>query len=69
MSVSTNSLNDVSFDSFFQEKIVDNNGVSVTDINLGLVNLFKNFNEQADNFTEVDIVYDKSVTALPPFSS
>lgn len=54
MSVSTNSLNDVSFDSFFQERIVDNNGISVTDINRGLVNLFKNYNEQADNFTEVE---------------
>ena len=54
MSVSTNSLNDISFDSFFQERIVDNNGISVTDINRGLVNLFKNYNEQADNFTEVE---------------
>ena len=54
MSISTNSLNNTNLDSFFQERIIDNNGISVTDINLGLNNLFKNFNEQAPNFTEVE---------------
>lgn len=43
-----------SFDSFFQETIIDNNGIPVTDINLGLQNLFVNFNENPDAF------YDKS---------
>lgn len=52
MAVSTNSLNDVSLDSFFQDRILDNNGVSVTDINLGLNNLFKYFNTQEPNMEE-----------------
>lgn len=52
MAVSTNSLNDISLDSFFQEMIVDNNGKSVTDINLGLLNLFKTFNEYSDQLNE-----------------
>ena len=52
MAVSTNSLNDVSLDSFFQDRILDNNGVSVTDINLGLNNLFKYFNMQEPNMEE-----------------
>lgn len=52
MSVSTNSLNDINFDSFFQETILDNNGVSVTDINLGLMNLFHTFNNQSESLHE-----------------
>ena len=52
MAVSTNSLNDLPFDSFFQETVIDNNGVAVTDINAGLVNLFSRFNEEANNFED-----------------
>lgn len=47
-----NLLNDINLDSFFQERILDNNGVSVTDINAGLVNLFTKFNEEAESFSE-----------------
>ncbi len=54
MAISTNSLNATNFDSFFQEMILDNNGIAVTDINAGLVNLFKTFNEEADNLSEVE---------------
>lgn len=54
MAISTNSLNAINFDSFFQEMILDNNGIAVTDINAGLVNLFKTFNEETDNFSEVE---------------
>lgn len=46
MSVSTNSLNDISLDSFFQDRILDNNNISVTDINKGLQNLFGFFNQK-----------------------
>lgn len=52
MAISNNYLNDINFDSFFQERIIDNNGVSVTDINAGLGNLFTRFNEEAKNFVE-----------------
>lgn len=37
--------NAVNFDSFFSERIVDNNSVSVTDINRGLDNLYTYYNE------------------------
>lgn len=47
-------INSVEFDSFFQERIVDPNGISVTDINAGLYNLFASFNEQADDFTPIE---------------
>lgn len=58
MSVNTTKfINDVNFDSFFQERILDNNGISVTDINAGLVNLFKTFNENADNFEEQELFF------------
>ena len=50
MSNTVKGLNATSFDSFFQERVVDPNGVSVTDINAGLRNLFYNFNEYADTF-------------------
>ena len=53
-------VNSTPLDSFFQDRILDNNGVSVTDINAGLRNLFYNFNEYADNFepTERFLVSD-----------
>ena len=47
----TKHINDISLDSFFQDRIVDPNGVSVTDINAGRRNLFYNFNEYENNFT------------------
>ena len=37
--------NTTSFNSFFDEITIDNNKVSTTDINAGLVNLFSFFNE------------------------
>lgn len=37
--------NSIKFDSFFSETIVDNNGISVADINKGLDNLYKYFND------------------------
>lgn len=43
--------NDLTFDSFFSKKIVDNNGISVTDINAGLTNLYEFFNDNAHSFT------------------
>lgn len=48
----TNRLNDTSFDSFFQQTILDNNGIAVTDINAGLRNLFGTFNENSDKIEE-----------------
>ena len=42
--------NDVNYDSFFTETITDPNGVAVCDINVGLNNLYKYFNEAADQF-------------------
>lgn len=42
--------NDVNYDSFFTETITDPNGVAVCDINAGLNNLYKYFNEAADQF-------------------
>jgi hypothetical protein len=50
-------VNDMNFDSFFQERIVDNNGISVTDINAGLRNLFYNFNEKADDFNPTEMFF------------
>lgn len=44
----TNALNSITFNSFFQSRILDNNKVSVTDINKGLQNLFKTFNENEE---------------------
>ena len=52
MAVSTKTFNDVELDSFFQERIIDNNGVDVTDINAGLTNLFAFFNEKEDTLYE-----------------
>lgn len=45
----TNALNSITFDSFFQSRILDNNNVSVADINKGLQNLFKTFNENEEH--------------------
>lgn len=47
-------VNNTSFDSYFQETILDNNGIAVCDINAGLVNLFKTFNDNANSFSEVE---------------
>ena len=58
---STKFINDINFDSFFQERILDNNGISVTDINAGLINLFKTFNENADSFTEQELFFVSDV--------
>ena len=44
--------NNISFDSFFSERIIDNNGVSVTDINAGLINLFGNLKANANGMQE-----------------
>ena len=59
-------VNDLYFNSFFQKKIVDNNGVSVTDINNGLRNLFVNFNERADNFTPTQRFFVNDIVAGYP---
>lgn len=42
--------NDVNYDSYFKDTIVDPNGVTVCDMNSGLNNLYKYFNEVADQF-------------------
>lgn len=57
MSTNRSYLNSISFASFFQEVILDNNGIPVTDINAGLQNLFVNFNENADNFFDEQRFY------------
>lgn len=44
--------NSVSLDSYFSEKIKDNNGNMVTDINAGLINLFANLNDYREKMTE-----------------
>lgn len=46
------SQNTIRFNSFFQDTILDNNKIAVTDINAGLVNLFGKYNEYRDNFNE-----------------
>ena len=43
--------NDINYDSYFQDTIVDPNGITVCDMNAGLNNLYKYFNEVADQFT------------------
>lgn len=42
--------NDVNYDSYFKDTIVDPNGVTVCNMNNGLNNLYKYFNEVADQF-------------------
>ena len=39
----------VTFDSFFDDRVIDNNGISVTDINVGLNKIYKAFNEYGFN--------------------
>jgi len=46
-------MNTTQFNSFFEQTILDNNGIPVTDINAGLVKLFTFFNDQANNLGEV----------------
>lgn len=45
--------NDVNYDSYFQDTIVDPNGITVCDMNAGLNNLYKYFNETADRLDTV----------------
>lgn len=52
-SYSSNSQNGISLDSFFTKEISDNNGITVCDINEGLVNLFKNFNDYSENISQI----------------
>ena len=48
-----NSLCDTGLNSFFSELIVDNNNTAISDLNAGLDKLFKIFNENANNISEV----------------
>ena len=59
-------LNDISLNSFFQERIIDNNGVSVTDINLGLMNLFRNYNDEANRFESTERFFVSDIEAGYP---
>lgn len=45
--------NDINFDSYFDKKTIDNNGIPCTDINVGLNNLYKYFNDNANFLYEV----------------
>lgn len=45
--------NAINFDSFFKNMIVDNNGIAVIDLNEGLDNLYKYFNENAWSLEQV----------------
>lgn len=45
--------NDINLDSYFSETIIDNNGVSVCDMNKGIDNLFAYFNDTYQTFEEV----------------
>ena len=45
--------NSVNYDSYFSETITDPKGVSVCDINAGLNNLYKYFNENYTQFEQV----------------
>lgn len=49
-------MNNISFDSFFSETILDNNNIPVTDINAGLNNLFKTANE-VDPFSDSEYIF------------
>lgn len=66
MSTNVIGVNDIELDSFFQERIVDPNGISVTDINAGLRNLFANFNEYADDFTDNERYFVNDIEAGYP---
>ncbi len=52
MTMTNNGLNSLTLDSFFQEGIIDNNGVYVTDLNAGVVNLFGQFRDAEQGFHE-----------------
>jgi hypothetical protein len=43
--------NNVNFDSYFTDRIVDPKGVSICDMNMGLNNLYKYFVETKNNFS------------------
>ena len=43
--------NDINFDSYFTDIIVDSKGISVCDMNAGLNNLYKYFNENKNQFS------------------
>lgn len=45
--------NNINYDSFFKEIITDSKGISVSDMNEGIDNLFKYFNENAWSFEEI----------------
>lgn len=47
--------NSINFDSFFTEMITDNNGTAVIDMNAGLDNLYKYFNENAWSLEQVQL--------------
>lgn len=66
MSIAIKSLNDIRFNSFFQDRIVDPNGISITDINAGLRNLFYNLNEEAEQFTPSERFFVTEIEAGYP---
>ena len=66
MSIAIKSLNDIRFNSFFQDRIVDPNGISVTDINAGLRNLLYNLNEEAEQFTPSEKFFVTEIEAGYP---
>lgn len=45
--------NDINYDSYFKETIVDPKGITVCDMNAGLNNLYKYFNEAANQLDTV----------------
>ena len=53
MAISKDINNGINFDSYFKEMITDKNGIAVIDLNEGLDNLFKYFNENAWSLEEV----------------
>lgn len=53
MTISKDINNGINFDSYFKEMITDKNGIAVIDLNEGLDNLFKYFNENAWSLEEV----------------
>lgn len=66
MNNSATGINDIYFDSFFQKRIVDPNGISVTDINAGLRNLFYMFNEQSDSLDAIEKFFVTDIEAGYP---
>ena len=49
-----NTANNISFDSYFTETIVDPNGISVVDMNAGLYNLYAPYKENAKKYEEAE---------------